>query len=82
MNGRLVCARCVRLSDEQALARLWHGLWRHGWRGLVAALLDVNAHSDPAKFIAGVLAVGAVLAVVLFTVAGFAARLVAGVLGI
>lgn len=67
---RLVCARCLRLEDGPPLTAGWHALWRHGWRGFVDVLLDRNAKTDPAAFVAGLLAAGMVLAVLAYAVLG------------
>ncbi len=70
------CYGCEMVAGNP-LALGWHSLTRHGWRRFVDVLLDRNAGTDPAKFVAALLAAGAALAVAVLAVLGAAVRAVA-----
>ncbi len=70
--------RCPTPDEVGALRAMWHAFWRHGYHRFVDVLFDVNARTDPGRFVAALLAAGAALTVLALAVLGAAARAVAG----
>lgn len=66
------CDRCFDLSGGPPLTIAWHTLWRHGWRRFARVVFEMNARSDPGKFIVSVMTVGAALAFLMYALIGSA----------